>query len=141
MIVLVIWCISLVCFRYQIGIRITWIWNGLLLKKMEARLLKNTSLRNGLNTGTFFYEYCVFVRSLVVVSNDQFVRRPWEKAVTVPGNSTKATVPDLDEGQEYEFRVTAVNKGGPGKPSDASEIVITKPRFRKYFDLCWTVLE
>ncbi|XP_065220483.1 twitchin isoform X27 [Planococcus citri] len=54
---------------------------------------------------------------------------PWEKAATVPGNSTKATVPDLKEGEEYEFRVVAVNKGGPGKPSDPSEIVITKPRF------------
>lgn len=58
-------------------------------------------------------------------------RSPWEKAVTVPGKNTKATVPDLKEGEEYEFRVTAINKGGPGKPSDASDIVITKPRFRK----------
>lgn len=56
---------------------------------------------------------------------------PWEKAVTVPAGSTKATVPDLTEGEEYEFRVTAVNQGGPGKPSDPSPVVIAKPRFRR----------
>lgn len=56
----------------------------------------------------------------------------WEKVLEVSGNKTSATVPDLIEGQEYEFRVIAVNKGGPGDPSDASAPVIAKPRFRKY---------
>lgn len=54
---------------------------------------------------------------------------PWEKAVDVPGNTTKATVPDLTEGEEYEFRVIAVNKGGQSEPSEASLPVIAKPRF------------
>jgi len=58
---------------------------------------------------------------------------PWEKAATVNGNKTKASVPDLTEGHEYEFRVIAVNKGGPGDPSDASEVITCKPKFRKYF--------
>ncbi|XP_015183294.1 PREDICTED: twitchin isoform X5 [Polistes dominula] len=53
----------------------------------------------------------------------------WEKALEVPGNKTSCRVPDLVEGQEYEFRVIAVNKGGPGDPSDASAPVIAKPRF------------
>lgn len=53
----------------------------------------------------------------------------WEKALEVPAGSTSATVPDLTEGEEYEFRVIAVNKGGPGEPSDASNSVIAKPRF------------
>ena len=47
------------------------------------------------------------------------------------GNKTKATVPGLIEGEEYEFRVVAVNKGGPGEPSDASKSVVAKPRFSK----------
>lgn len=55
----------------------------------------------------------------------------WEKAVEVPAGQTKGTVPDLTEGEEYEFRVIAVNKGGPGEPSDASLPVIAEPRFRK----------
>jgi hypothetical protein len=56
----------------------------------------------------------------------------WEKAVEIPGNKTSARVPDLTEGQEYEFRVIAVNKGGPGEPSDASLPIVAKPRFSKF---------
>jgi len=57
----------------------------------------------------------------------------WEKAVEIPGNKTSGRVPDLTEGQEYEFRVIAVNKGGPGEPSDASMPIVAKPRFSKHF--------
>lgn len=56
----------------------------------------------------------------------------WEKALEVPGDSKYATVPGLQEGQEYEFRLVAVNKAGPSDPSDASVPVIAKPRFREY---------
>lgn len=60
---------------------------------------------------------------------------PWEKACEVPGTALAATVPDLHENEEYEFRIVAVNKGGPGEPSDASAPVVCKPRFIKpYFD-------
>uniref|UniRef100_A0A0N5D1Z0 non-specific serine/threonine protein kinase n=1 Tax=Thelazia callipaeda TaxID=103827 RepID=A0A0N5D1Z0_THECL len=52
----------------------------------------------------------------------------WEPALIVPGDSTTATVPDLVEGEEYEFRIIAVNKGGPSDPSDPSVAVIAKPR-------------
>ncbi|XGW29138.1 hypothetical protein V3C99_008720 [Haemonchus contortus] len=52
----------------------------------------------------------------------------WEPAITVPGGQTTATVPDLTANEEYEFRVIAVNKGGPSDPSDASKPVIAKPR-------------
>lgn len=55
--------------------------------------------------------------------------RTWEKAAEVPGDSAKATVPNLTEGEEYEFRVIAVNKGGHSDPSEASIPVIAKPRF------------
>lgn len=55
--------------------------------------------------------------------------RPWEKAVEVPASQTKGTVPNLTEGEEYEFRVIAVNKGGPGEPSEASRPIVAKARF------------
>jgi len=52
----------------------------------------------------------------------------WEPGVEVAGTETKATVPNLTEKEEYEFRVIAVNKGGLSDPSDPSEKVIAKPR-------------
>lgn len=54
----------------------------------------------------------------------------WEKAAEVPGTQTKGRVPDLTEGEEYEFRVTAVNKAGVGEPSDASSPIIARARFQ-----------
>ncbi|GIY64293.1 twitchin [Caerostris darwini] len=53
----------------------------------------------------------------------------WEKAAEVPGDQTKGTAPFLVEGKDYEFRVIAVNKAGPGEPSEASRTVTAKPRF------------
>lgn len=55
----------------------------------------------------------------------------WTKAVEVPGNKTDASVPDLIEGQKYQFRVRAVNKGGQSKPSTPSETMLAKDRFGK----------
>lgn len=55
----------------------------------------------------------------------------WEKAAEVPGDATKGVAPNLTEGEEYEFRVVAVNKAGPGEPSDPSKSVVAKPRHRK----------
>lgn len=56
----------------------------------------------------------------------------WAKAKEVPGDTTSATVGDLEEGEDYEFRVIAVNKGGQSEPSDASRPVTAKPRNCKY---------
>ena len=56
----------------------------------------------------------------------------WEEGARVPGTELKGTVPGLTEGQEYEFRIVAVNKAGPGEPSDPSDMVLCKPRRREY---------
>lgn len=56
----------------------------------------------------------------------------WEKAIEVPAKQgCKASVPDLIEGEEYQFRIIAVNKGGPSDPSDPSQSIVCKPRFEK----------
>ncbi|KAK3703484.1 hypothetical protein RRG08_024788 [Elysia crispata] len=43
--------------------------------------------------------------------------KDWAKASVFPVPETQFTVLKLNEGSEYEFRVSAVNDGGPGKPS------------------------
>lgn len=53
----------------------------------------------------------------------------WTKAKEVPASQTKATVPDLRENQDYEFRVIAVNAGGESEPSEPSDLITCKPRF------------
>ena len=55
----------------------------------------------------------------------------FEKAVEVDGNVCTATVPKLEEGNQYQFRVRAVNKAGPGDASEATNPHTAKPRFLK----------
>ncbi|XP_050099300.1 twitchin isoform X8 [Anopheles aquasalis] len=52
----------------------------------------------------------------------------WERKMAVPADATAATVPDLLEGQKYEFRVRAVNDAGPSDPSNATPPIVCKPR-------------
>ncbi|CAH1785273.1 unnamed protein product [Owenia fusiformis] len=50
----------------------------------------------------------------------------WEPAVEVPADELTATVPRLKEGEEYQFRVAAINKLGPGDPSRPTKPVIAE---------------
>jgi predicted phage tail protein len=52
----------------------------------------------------------------------------WSPCTTVPGSQTKGTAPGLVAGETYQFRVRAVNKAGPGEPSDPTEPKVAKPR-------------
>ena len=45
----------------------------------------------------------------------------WVPAAEVAGDQTTGTVPNLIDGQTYEFRVKAVNKAGPSEPSFATQ--------------------
>ncbi|CAH2099215.1 unnamed protein product [Euphydryas editha] len=66
------------------------------------------------------------IEGYIVEKKDKFGN--WEKALEVPADKTTCTVPDLVEGQTYEFRVRAVNKAGPGVPSDSTHPIVAKPR-------------
>ena len=63
----------------------------------------------------------------------------WTNAVHVPPNQTSATVPDLVEGQEYEFRVIAQNAAGQSEPSEPSDLVTAKPRYCKFVNDIWII--
>ncbi|KAL1383363.1 hypothetical protein pipiens_013162 [Culex pipiens pipiens] len=52
----------------------------------------------------------------------------WERKMQVPASATEAFVPDLMEGQKYEFRVRAVNDAGPSDPSNATPPIICKQK-------------
>lgn len=68
--------------------------------------------------------------------------RQWIDVTSVPGDRTDAKVNDgIEEGHEYEFRVVARNKAGPGEPSDTSKSVIAKPRFRKLKNFLYSKLK
>lgn len=49
----------------------------------------------------------------------------------LPASALKGKVEGLKEGVQYEFRIRAVNKAGPGEPSDPTKPIIVKARFGK----------
>ena len=51
------------------------------------------------------------------------------KEVEAMGNKIKGKIGGLIEGCEYQFRIRAVNKGGPSIPGPPSESMIAKHRF------------
>jgi hypothetical protein len=56
----------------------------------------------------------------------------WEEALVVKGGATACTVPNLKEGEAYQFRIIAKNKAGKGPASDPSDSVVCKTRFCKF---------
>lgn len=77
--------------------------------------------------GVFFYFSAGYIVELKSKYDTNFV-----KAVEVQGPICTAKIPKLDEGQQYQFRVRAVNKAGPGEASEPTLPHTAKPKLRKY---------
>ncbi len=56
----------------------------------------------------------------------------WMECGRVDGNRCKGTARNLVEGEEYQFRIIALNKAGPSDPGQPSRPKEAKPRFSKY---------
>lgn len=52
----------------------------------------------------------------------------WKEVKELSADQLTATITNLKEGSEYEFRIRAKNKAGLGDPSDPSDSVVAKPR-------------
>ncbi|ESN96063.1 hypothetical protein HELRODRAFT_67647, partial [Helobdella robusta] len=61
-----------------------------------------------------------------VIEKRQIGSTEWQTVGMVPPEELCAIVPDLLEGERYEFRVVSVNKAGRGEYSDPSEPVTIK---------------
>lgn len=72
------------------------------------------------------------ITGYVIEYKDKFSKE-WVKGKEVGPDDLKATVDGLKEGNQYEFRVRAINKAGPGEPSDPTKAIIAKCRFVKPF--------
>lgn len=59
-----------------------------------------------------------------VVEKREALRMTWQPVATTP--DTTITVPNLSEGVQYVFRVSAVNKVGTGAPEELSRAIAAK---------------
>ena len=66
----------------------------------------------------------------------------WSKVNHIPSPGTNDTVPNLTPGGRYEFRVSAVDDAGPGKPSKpTAPITAEEPKCTFGKQAVWKLLE
>lgn len=64
-----------------------------------------------------------------IIEKKEINSTKWTKAMDTGNDKCEARVTGLTENTTYQFRVRAVNKAGPSKPSEASDNITAKPRY------------
>lgn len=72
------------------------------------------------------------ITGYIIEMMDKFGGPNFVKCAEVNGPMCEGVVPKLEEGNVYQFRVRAVNKAGPGAPSEETNPHTAKARFRKF---------
>ena len=70
------------------------------------------------------------ITGYIIEKKDKYSSK-WVKHMETKSPKPEAKVQDLIEGQQYNFRVKAVNKAGPSEPSDSSDTFTAKAKNRK----------
>lgn len=97
------------------------IFSSLILHSIRCNKLFSSFIVQTFHSSYFF--------AFIYIYHTKYVFSPnWEKCADVDGDVTRGKVPNLIEGNQYEFRVRAVNKAGPGEPSDATKPHIARPK-------------
>jgi len=119
--------------KLQIGMWIMLMSLGPNLNQMEVLQLQDMLLN--IRSVDIYYKMRVTFRNYIftclTTTYQEKFSGDWVTAKEIPGDATSATVGGLKEGAQYEFRVRAVNKAGPGEPSEATKPIIAKSRFGK----------
>lgn len=85
---------------------------------------------------------CFLAEYDIEFEDKEMAPEKWFSLGKVPGNQTSTTL-KLSPYVHYTFRVTAINKYGPGEPSPVSETVVTpeagkpSPRSPERGGSCW----
>lgn len=66
-----------------------------------------------------------------VVEGKEKFQSTWNELLTTDTPALTGKVPDLREGNTYQFRIRAVNKAGQGEPSEATQPHVAKHRYLK----------
>ena len=65
-----------------------------------------------------------------VIEKKEKLTSHWEEAATTDSPQARGRVTGLKKGSTYQLRVRAINKAGPGEPSEPSKPHVAKARFR-----------
>ena len=71
------------------------------------------------------------ITSYIIEQRESFARS-WTRVLETKTTDVECTITGLKEGSEYQFRVSAENKAGVGKPSEPSTPLVAKSPYGRF---------